>query len=77
MDRASIDGPPRTPVAVQILGRDKDGIRELGFVLSGSVVELRHSSLSQSNLSLYIYLNICFGILFGVFSLVLWQWYAF
>ena len=43
MDRASIDGPPRTPVAVQILGRDKGGIRALGFVLSGSVVELRYS----------------------------------
>ena len=42
MDRAPIDGPPRTPVAVQILGRDKDGIRELGFVLSVSVVELRY-----------------------------------
>ena len=64
MDRASIDGPPHTPVAVQILGRDKGGIRALGSVLSGSVVELRHSWLSQSNLSLYIYLNICFGILF-------------
>ena len=67
MDRAFTDGPPRTPVVVQILGRDKAGIRALGSVLSESVVELRHLWLSQSNLSLYIYLNICFGILFGVF----------
>ena len=43
MDRAFIDGPPHTPVAVQILGRDKGGIRALGSVLSGSVVELRYS----------------------------------
>ena len=42
MNRAPIDGSSRTPVAVQILGRDKDGIRELGFVLSVSVVELRY-----------------------------------
>ena len=64
MDLASIDSLPRTLVIGPILGRDKGGIRELGSVLSGSVVELRHSWLSQSNLSLYIYLNICFGILF-------------
>ena len=62
--------------SVQILGRDKGGIRALGSVLSGSVVELRDSWLSQSNLSLYIHLNICFGMLFWVSSLVLWQWYA-
>ena len=43
MDRAPTDGPPRTLVAVQILGHDKGGIRALGSVLSGSVVELRYS----------------------------------
>ena len=42
MNRAPIDGSSRTPVAVQILGRDKGGIRELGSVLSESVVELRY-----------------------------------
>ena len=57
MSRALIDGSPHTPVTVPETGRDKGGIRALGFVSVGSVWSLGIFESSQFDLPLYAFMN--------------------
>ena len=49
MGWASIDGSPRTPITVPETGRDKGGVRALGFVSVGLVWSLGILESSQFN----------------------------
>ena len=57
MGRTPIDGSSCTPVTVPEMGRDKGGIRALGFVSVGSVWSLGIFESSQFDLPLYVFMN--------------------
>ena len=82
MSRAPIHGSPRTPVTVPETGRDKGGIRALGFVSVGSVWSLGIFESSQFDLPLYAFMNMsrtlelfrCLELFRHlIFILVLWR----
>ena len=57
MGRTPIDGSSCTPVTVPEMGRDKGGIRALGFVSVGSVWSLGIFESSQFELPLNAFTN--------------------